>query len=182
MYLCQCSLLMSVAAWSVKEDNVAVIALHNCRKSHSQILKLLKPFKISWMFVCRVIIRYKELWGLKTGLCQDTLEVWGLKLLSKQWGSRFTEIRSPEIEDHVLRAEHIDLIDVTPHQGRSTHERLPVFEGTLPYSFYEEDPTDKSRVAFPVVCQERAWTYTVHRRENLHHWGVVQPPEWQDLC
>jgi len=33
--------------WSVKEDSVAVIALHNCRKSHSQIFKLLKPFKIS---------------------------------------------------------------------------------------------------------------------------------------
>ena len=31
---------------SVKEHHVAVIARHNCRKSHSQIFKLLKPLKI----------------------------------------------------------------------------------------------------------------------------------------
>ena len=168
--------------WSAKEDSVSVIALHNCRKSHSQIFKLLKPFKISWMFVYWVIIRYKELWGLKTGLCQDALEVWGLKLLSKRWGSWFTEICSPEIEDHVLRAEHINPIDVTPYHRQSTHERLLVFGGTPPYSHFEEDPTDKSRAAPPVACQERAWTHTLHGQENLHHRGAVQPPEWQDLC
>jgi len=33
--------------WSVKENHVAVIALHNCRKSHSQIFRLLKPLNIS---------------------------------------------------------------------------------------------------------------------------------------
>jgi hypothetical protein len=31
----------------VKKNHVDVIALHNCGKSHSQIFKLLKPFKIS---------------------------------------------------------------------------------------------------------------------------------------
>ena len=30
----------------VKENHVAVIALHNCGKSYSQIFKLLKPLKI----------------------------------------------------------------------------------------------------------------------------------------
>jgi len=30
----------------VKENHVAVIALYNCRKSYSQIFKLLKPLKI----------------------------------------------------------------------------------------------------------------------------------------
>jgi hypothetical protein len=33
--------------WGVKESHVAVIALHNCGKSSSQIFKLLKPLKIS---------------------------------------------------------------------------------------------------------------------------------------
>jgi hypothetical protein len=32
--------------WGVKENHVAVIALHNCGKSHSQIFRLLKPLKI----------------------------------------------------------------------------------------------------------------------------------------
>jgi hypothetical protein len=31
--------------WGVKENHVAVIALHNWRKSHSQIFRLLKPLK-----------------------------------------------------------------------------------------------------------------------------------------
>ena len=33
--------------WGVKENHVAVTALHNCGKSHSQIVELLKPLKIS---------------------------------------------------------------------------------------------------------------------------------------
>jgi len=37
--------------WSVKENHVAVIALHNCRKFDSQIFKLLKLLKISRMFI-----------------------------------------------------------------------------------------------------------------------------------
>jgi len=32
--------------WGVKENHVAMIALHNCIKSHSQIFELLKPLKI----------------------------------------------------------------------------------------------------------------------------------------
>jgi hypothetical protein len=41
---------------------VAVIALHNWGKSHSQILELLKPLKILQMFVGRAVKCYKELW------------------------------------------------------------------------------------------------------------------------
>jgi hypothetical protein len=44
---------------------VAVIALHKCRKSDSQIFKLLKPLKISRNFINRAITRYKELWGVE---------------------------------------------------------------------------------------------------------------------
>jgi transposase len=48
-----------------KENRVAVIALHKCGKSDSQIFKLLKPLKISRSFVCRAIKRYKEFWGVE---------------------------------------------------------------------------------------------------------------------
>jgi hypothetical protein len=57
--------------WGFKENRVAVIALHKCRKSDSQIFKLQKPLKISRNFVYQAIERYKELWVLKTGLGQD---------------------------------------------------------------------------------------------------------------
>jgi len=49
--------------WGFKENRVAVIALHECEKSDSQIFKLLKPLKISRNFVYREIKRYKEFWG-----------------------------------------------------------------------------------------------------------------------
>jgi hypothetical protein len=48
----------------VKGNHVAVIALHNCGKSHSQIFKPLKPLKISRMFICRANKQYEELWGV----------------------------------------------------------------------------------------------------------------------
>jgi hypothetical protein len=48
--------------WGVRENHVAVIALHNCGKSYSQIFKLLKRLKISRMFIHRAIKQYKELW------------------------------------------------------------------------------------------------------------------------
>ena len=48
-----------------KENHVAMIALHKCGKSDSQIFKLLKPLKISRNFVYRAIKRYKELWGVE---------------------------------------------------------------------------------------------------------------------
>jgi hypothetical protein len=51
--------------WGVKENHVAVIALHNCTKSHSQNFKLLKPLKISGMFIYPAITDYKELWRVE---------------------------------------------------------------------------------------------------------------------
>jgi len=50
--------------WGFKENCVAVIALHKCRKSDFQIFGLYKRLKISRNFVCQVIRRYKELWGV----------------------------------------------------------------------------------------------------------------------
>jgi len=57
--------------WGFKENRVAVIALHKCRKSDSQIFKLLRPLKISRNFVYRAIKHYKELLDVKTGPGQD---------------------------------------------------------------------------------------------------------------
>jgi len=51
--------------WGVKENHVAVIALHNCGKSYSQILKLLKPLKISRMFIYLAIKLYEDLWRVE---------------------------------------------------------------------------------------------------------------------
>jgi transposase len=51
--------------WGFRENRVAVIALHKCGKSDSQILKLLKPLKISRNFIYRAIKRYKKLWGVE---------------------------------------------------------------------------------------------------------------------
>ena len=51
--------------WGLKENRVAVIALHKCGKSDSQIFKLLKPLKISRNFIHRAIKRYKELWSIE---------------------------------------------------------------------------------------------------------------------
>jgi transposase len=51
--------------WGFKENRVAVMALHKCGKSDSQIFKLLKPLKISRNFVYRAIKRYNEIWGVQ---------------------------------------------------------------------------------------------------------------------
>ena len=53
------------------QNHEAVIALPNCRKFHSQIFKLLKPLKISRMFICPAIKHYKELWRIEDRLVQD---------------------------------------------------------------------------------------------------------------
>ena len=82
-------------------------------------------------------------------------------------------------EDHVPRAEHIDPINVAPHQGRSTHESAPPLKGTHPYSCFEGDPTD--RAPPPLARREQARKRPLHGRENLHHREAVQPPEQQDL-
>jgi hypothetical protein len=60
--------------WSVQENHVAVIALHNCGKSHSQIFKLLKPLKISRMFIYWAIKHYKELWRVENRACSGRVK------------------------------------------------------------------------------------------------------------
>jgi hypothetical protein len=52
---------VKIMEWGVKENHVAVIALHSFGKSYSQIFELLKPLKISRMFIWRAIKHYEEL-------------------------------------------------------------------------------------------------------------------------
>jgi len=56
-----------------------------------------------------------------------------------------------ETEDHVPKAEHIDLINIAHHQGRSTHERAPLLKGTNFYSCFQGDVTNNSRASPPVA-------------------------------
>jgi hypothetical protein len=51
--------------WGVKENHVAVIALHNCGKSCSKTFELFKPLEISRMCNFRAIKRYEELWRIE---------------------------------------------------------------------------------------------------------------------
>jgi len=48
----------------VKENHAAVIVLHNCWTSYSQIFELFKTTEILRMFIYQAIKRYEELWGL----------------------------------------------------------------------------------------------------------------------
>ena len=56
------SLLQHRRGVACHENHMAVIALHNCGKSYSQIFKLLKPLTVSRMYIFRAIKRYEELW------------------------------------------------------------------------------------------------------------------------
>ena len=65
--------------WGVKENHVAVTALHNCGKSHYQIFKLLKPLTVSQMFIYWAIKHYKELWRV-----HDRAQPGHLKIVSAE--------------------------------------------------------------------------------------------------
>jgi hypothetical protein len=60
--------------WGVEYNIVAVVALPSCRKFNSQIFKLLKPLKISQMFVCLAIRHYKELCWVEDRACSGHLK------------------------------------------------------------------------------------------------------------
>jgi len=60
--------------WGVKENHVAVIALHNCGKFYSQIFEILKQLKISRMFIYRAIKRHEELWRAEDGAREGRLK------------------------------------------------------------------------------------------------------------
>jgi hypothetical protein len=61
--------------WGFKENRVAVVALHKCGKSDSQIFKFLKPLKISRNFIYQAIKCYKELCCVQDGSVRTSEEV-----------------------------------------------------------------------------------------------------------
>ena len=167
--------------WGFKKNRAAVIALHKCGKSDSQILEILKPLKISRNFVYRAIKRYKELWGVEERVRSGRPRCVRTETANKR--ARELIRRNPLRKQKSLSRE----LNISPrsiclaHQGRSAHESLPAFNRT-PYSRFEGDPTDKNRASLPVARRERARKHPLHGRENLHYRGALQPPERQDLC
>jgi hypothetical protein len=73
---------------------VAVIALPSCGKSHSEIFKLLKPLKISQMFICLAFKHYKELWRVEERARSGCLKSVMAEAAIKTVRSGFAEIRS----------------------------------------------------------------------------------------
>ena len=136
--------------WGVMESHVAVIALHNCGKSYSQIFKLLKQLKISRLFIYRAIKCYEDLWRVEDGSVRTPEKFEGSSCYQSNAGVDLPK-STLETEDHVLSAEHIDPINVATYQGRSTHESALPLKRTHPCSCFEGDPKGKSR-AFPVAC------------------------------
>ena len=141
--------------WGVKYNHVAVSALPNCGESHSQIFKLLKPLKISRMFIYLAIKHYKELWRVEDKARSERLKSVRAEAAIKTVRSGFAEIRSGYRrtcpESCTYRPNQ-----VVPHQGRSTHESAPPLKGTPPYSYFEGSPTDKSRASPSVARRESA--------------------------
>jgi len=54
-----------IMEWGVKENHVAVIALHKCGKSYSKIFEPLKLLKISQMFIYQAIKYHEALWRVE---------------------------------------------------------------------------------------------------------------------
>jgi hypothetical protein len=80
--------------WGVKYNHVAVIALPSCGRSHSQIFKLLKPLKISPMFIYLAIKHFKELWRAEDRAGSELLKSMRAEAAIKTVRSGFPEIRS----------------------------------------------------------------------------------------
>jgi len=159
MYLCQGSLLTSLAVLTGSGvSRKTMWPWLSFTNAENQILKFSNTWN-HWKF--REILSIGQLnvirnsGVLKTGFGQDTWKVWGLKPLSKQYGSEFAEIRSGNIrscpQSSIYRPNQ-----VVPHQRRSTHDNAPPLKGTPPCSCSEGGPTDKSRTSPPAAGWELA--------------------------
>jgi hypothetical protein len=166
--------------WGVKENHVAVTALHNCGKSYSQIFELLKPLKILRMFIYRSIKCYEELWRVEDRAesgCVKSLRAQAVIKTVQEWISQ-----NPLWKQKIMsRKLNISTRSILRLIMDDQHDSAPPLKGTHPYSCLEGDLMDKSRESPPVACRERAQKHPLHRQENLHHREAVQPPE-QDLC
>jgi len=162
---------------SVKENHVAVIALHNCRKSDSQIFELLKPLKISRMFLYRTIKRYEELWRvedraqsgrLKSLRVQDDIKtvrqrirrnpLWKQKIISRELSiPTQSMLRLIRDDQHMRLHCHLKGHILTPllnTMRRTRTERL----------LHWQTENGHENILFT-------------DEKNLHHRGAIQPPE-----
>jgi hypothetical protein len=114
--------------WGFKENRVAVIVFHKCGKSDYRSFELLKPLKIWRKFVCRLIKRYKELWGVEDRTRSARLKSVKAETAIKTVRERIRRNRSRNRILCPIELNILPPIDVTPDQGPSTHESLPVVE------------------------------------------------------
>ena len=133
-YLCQDSFLTSLAVltWSGVSRKTVWLWLP-FTNAENQILKFSNSWN-HWKFrrISSIgqlnVIRKSGV--LKTGLSQDAWKEWGLKPLSKQYWSRFTEICSGNRRSRPISWTYRPN-QVVPHYGRSTHESAPPLKGAL---------------------------------------------------
>jgi hypothetical protein len=124
----------------VKENRVAVIALHKSGKSHSKIFELLKPSKSLQMIIYWANKHYKELWRVEDRARPGRPRSERTEAAIKSVGADSPK-STPKTEDHVPRAEHINFINVSLCQGQSTDEGLLVVKGAPPYTRFEGVPS-----------------------------------------
>ena len=117
--------------WGLKENHVAVIALHKCGKSDSQVFKLLKPLKNLRNFVYRAIQRYKELWIVEDRDWSGCLKPLRAEAAIKTVRERIR--RNPIWKQKIMSRElSTPTQSSVPPQGRSTYESAPPLKGTPP--------------------------------------------------
>jgi hypothetical protein len=169
--------------WGVKENHVAVFALHNCGKSYSQIFKFLKPWKISHMFIYQEIKHYEEL-----SRVEDRAQSGHLKNMRSQDDTKTVQER---IHRNLLWKREImsrelkiltDPINVAPHQGRPTHDSALPFKGPNPYSCFKDDQTDKSRASPPLKWRETGTKTSSSQTRKSSPSRSSTTTKQQDLC
>jgi hypothetical protein len=105
------------------------------------------------MFIYPVIKHYKELWRI-----EDRVQSGRLKSVRADASIKTVWVwicRNPLWKQKVMSRElnipRIDPINVVPHLRRSTHESTLLLKVRHPYSCFEGNVMDKSKVSPPVA-------------------------------
>jgi hypothetical protein len=80
--------------WGVKQNRVTLIALPNCIRFNSQIIKLLQPLEISRMLIYPAIKHFKELWRVEGRARPGRLKSMRAEAAIQTVWRGFAEIRS----------------------------------------------------------------------------------------
>jgi len=161
--------------WGASENHVAVIALHNCGKSYSQIFELLRPLKTSRLFIYQAIKHHEELWRVEDRAQSGCLKFWGLKPLSKLCGTGFTEIH--------LCPKSWTYRPIQCHASSGTINTWECTSAQRDASLLLWRRSDGQEQSVSSSGTLRTGTKTsLHGQENLHRQGAVQTLKQQDLC